>query len=222
MATKILKSVKGRRIRVTRLDECGDPVEDSCSTVVSDGFIRVTIGSERQAGDEIIVQNAWGDLCINEKDPDLLKRAPVSIELCEVDPSLVEIIGGDSVEQIEDSGGDLIGFAATGQGNMASFSIEVWTRVPGEACASGSPQWGYFVIPFVRNGRPDGDIVIENGALTVTLAGDGFPEQGWGAGPYATNPLGATMPSGAIYAVVVTDEQPPAVTNGCVAYVEPT
>lgn len=221
MATQVLKSLKGRRVRLLRLDDCGVPVEGACSTVVTDGFIRVTIGAEFETGDEFITKNAWGDLCVNEKDSDVLKRVNVEIEFCEVHPDIASIVAGSAVDPIVVSS-DTVGFSMNGKTNDQGFAVEVWTKVAGAACEGGSPVWGHFLVPFVKNGRPSSDLVIENGALTFSMAGDGFPEVGWGTGPWETNPLGAGLPAGALFSVVTTEEQPPAVTAGCVAYAEPT
>jgi len=46
VATKILKVVKGKMARLTRLDECGSPVFGECSSIVTDGIITVTISHE--------------------------------------------------------------------------------------------------------------------------------------------------------------------------------
>lgn len=73
MATKKLRSIKGRVARITRLDSCGAPVFGECSTIVTKGFITVTIAEEKEAGDEYKQKNAWGELWINDKDPDLTK-----------------------------------------------------------------------------------------------------------------------------------------------------
>ena len=68
MATKKLKSFKGRCVRITRLDECGAPVVGSCSTIVTEGFIKVTIGNEYEKGTEYTQKNAWGEFEMKEKE----------------------------------------------------------------------------------------------------------------------------------------------------------
>ena len=66
MATKMLNSLKGRVIRITRLDNCGVPVVGACSSIVTAGFITLGFAPEVEAGDEYTQKNAWGDFCINE------------------------------------------------------------------------------------------------------------------------------------------------------------
>jgi hypothetical protein len=53
--TKCLSLVKGRRIRVTRLDNCGRPVYGDDSQVVSKGFISVGFTANTTESDEINV-----------------------------------------------------------------------------------------------------------------------------------------------------------------------
>ena len=218
MATVCMKSIKGRVIRLTRLDACGDPVEGDCTTVVSDGFISVTLSAEVETGEEYLQKNAWGDLCISEKDADRVKWVNATIEFCNIDPDLISVIGGDAVTPIE-VGGNVVGYSYGRDGTTEGFALEVWTKLAGQDCdISGDPSWGYFVLPNLRNGRIDGDITIENSALTLSLRGEAFPDVGWGTGPYATNPIGASFPSGDLWAQVVTTEQPPAASCGCVAW----
>jgi hypothetical protein len=71
MATKTLRSVKGRRMRLTALDECGAPdLGNPCGSIVTSGFISVTWSDEVETGEEFTQKNAWGDFCIAEKDAD--------------------------------------------------------------------------------------------------------------------------------------------------------
>ena len=214
MATSILKSIKGKVVRLTRLDECGDPVVGSCTTLVSECFVSVTLSGEVEAGDEYLQKNAWGDLCINDKDPDIIKWVNVNVQFAEINPDALDILtGADPVV----SGGNTIGATWSPETFDGAWALEVWTKFTGEAC-SGSPEWGYFLVPFVRNGRIDGDLTIENGVMTVGVVGQGFVAPNWGVGPYTPNPFVVTFPTDAMFGMVVTSEQPPVDTAGCVAY----
>lgn len=217
MATSILKSIKGKTVRLTRLDECGEVVEDSCTTVVSDCFVSVTLTGEFEAGDEYVQKNAWGELCVNSKDPDVLKRVNVSIEFAELNPDALDILTNANPVI---SGGNTIGASYGTDPNYSSFALEIWTKRTGVDCTIGSSQeWGYFVLPWVRNGKIDGDISISNGVLTLTVMGEAFPAPAsWAEGPYADNPFIEEFPAGDIFGMVVSDVQPPSDTNGCVAY----
>lgn len=217
MATKMLNSLKGRVIRLTRLDNCGVPVVGACSSIVTAGFITVEFAPEVEAGEEYTQKNAWGDFCISEKDADRNKWVNVSMSLCEVNPDVLDLVGGGN--PITD-GTDTIG-ASFGQDNsLEAFAVEVWTKQAGGTCDGGNPEWGYFVAPYCINGSLDGSVTIENGTLTVDLKGEGQPATAdWGVNPYGDNPLltVAGFPVGDLWAVVRTTVQPPAATDGCAA-----
>jgi len=220
MATKILKSIKGKTVRLTRLDECGAVVEGSCSSLVSDCFVSVTMAAEIEAGDEYLVKNAWGDFCINDKDADRIKWVNVTINFAEINPDALDILSNASPVI---SGSDTIGATFSTEANENAFALEVWTKRTGQDCAPGDLEWGYFVVPFVRNGRIDGDITVENAALTMTVVGQGFAAPAtWDETPYTENPFIEPFPAGELFGMVVTDVQPPADTAGCVAIVGPS
>ena len=217
MATKTLNSLKGRVVRLTRLDACGVPVVGACSSIVTDGFITVEFAPEIESGEEYTQKNAWGDFCVSEKDADRMKWVNVSMEMCEVNPDVLDLIAG--AETISD-GTDTIGAAFGENGSLDAFAIEVWTKQAGGTCDGGSPEWGYFCVPFATNGQIDGSVTIENGTLSVTVKGEGQPAtDSWGVNPYLDNPLltAAGFPVDKLWAVVRTTVQPPAVTDGCVA-----
>ena len=214
MSTKILKSIKGKVVRLTRLDSCGQAVAGTCSTVVSECFIKVTISGEFEAGDEYTQKSAWGTLCINDKDPDVLKWVNVQIDFAELNADALDILtNADPVI----SGGNTIGSTWSAIPNDTAFALEVWTKRTGVDCVGANPDWGYFVVPFVKNGKLDGDIAIENAALTVSIMGNGFAAPyTWDDGPYTPKPWVGVYPTGAVWGQIVTSVQPPADTNGCV------
>lgn len=220
MATKILKSIKGKTVRLTRLDACGEPVQGSCTTLVSDCFVSVTLTGEYEAGEEFIQKNAWGDLCINDKDPDILKRVSVGIQFAEINPDALDII---SEANPVINGGNTIGATFGTDPNSSAFALEVWTKRTGQDCTDPATQeWGYFLVPFIRNGKIDGDITIENGALTLSVMGDAFAaSSAWGLGIYSPAPFLEAFPAGDIFGMVVTTVQPPTDTAGCVPYIVP-
>lgn len=216
-----MKSIKGNVVRLTRLDACGNPIVGSCSTVVSECFISVTLSGEYESGDEFVQKSAWGSLCIDDKDPDILKRVNVSISFAELNPDSLDIITDSN--PVVDSG-TTIGSTWGATANSSAFALEVWTKATGVACSTTAPLWGYFLVPFIKNGKLDGDLTIENGVLNVSVMGEAFPapDDGtgtstWDTSPYTPNPFLVTFPEYEIFGIVTTDEQPPVDTNGCVA-----
>lgn len=213
MATKILKSIKGRRMRITRTNSAGVPVIGSCSVVTTAGFVQVVLSTEEEAGEEHTVKNAWGELCINDKEGDTIKWVNVTMNLCEVHPDVLDIVGGANPVIVS---ANTIGATFGPTPNPDGFAVEVWTKAFGLSAS----EWGYFVVPFVKNGKLNGDVTIENGPLTFSLAGEGFPAPAdWGVGPHGDNPLLATggFPTGDLFGAVVTTVAPPTLTTGCAA-----
>lgn len=227
MATKKLRSIKGRRMRLTALDECGAPdTSNPCGVIVTGGFISVTWSDEVETGDEYTQKNAWGDFCIAEKDSDRVKWTNVSISLCEVDPEILVMLGGAIPNYATD--GTMLGAFFTRDPNPLSYALEVWTKKAGtDACASGGgdPEWGYFAGYNIRNGMLDGDLTIESAPLAVNLKGELYgANAAWGVGPYPDNPLGNVtgVPEGALRYIGVTTVQPPPETDGCTAILPAT
>jgi len=58
--SRCFSPVRGRAMRVTRLDGCGRPVYGDGSVGVSDGFVSVAFTANTDEGEEINVTNAAG------------------------------------------------------------------------------------------------------------------------------------------------------------------
>lgn len=192
-------------------------VEGLCSKVVTYGFISVNLTEEIEEGGDLSQKNAWGEYCLQETDDDIMKWVNVSVQFCEVDPDILDIIGGATPVIV---GGNTIGWTRGPSAPVGTFALEVWSKRAGQdACAPGGViEWGYTVIPFIKNGRLDGAINIENAPLNITMVGKGFAAPAsWGVGPHGDNPFLAIagFPAGQTYGMVVTTVAPPAVTVGC-------
>lgn len=222
MAGKGYGSAKARVLRLTRLDDCGVPVYGECSTLVSNGFIRVGATAEYEDGEEFIQKNAWGDLCINEKDSDRLKRYNLSLEFCQVHPDVADIAAGVAV--LTDALDNTIGFQVGEDVSEANFALELWTKVTGgDNCAGGTALWHYWAFPRVKVGRV-GDLSFEYGPLTLTIeAGTLAATADWADSPYAPSPVpvGAEVVAGTHMLYVQTDVPPPVPTEGCQSLAAP-
>jgi hypothetical protein len=213
VATKKLKSIKGRALRITRLDECGLPVYGATSVIVSRGFVSVTFSEDTEEGETYRTKNAWGEYCVNDKDPDIMNFVAVSIQFCDIDPDAMDIIGGALPVVV---GSDTIGWSRGPAAPVGAFALEVWTKAAGpDACQGGSTQWGYWIAPYIKNGKLDGDITIEQAVMTLSMTAEGYgAPAAWGVGPHGDNPWLATagFPTGQFYGAVVTTVGPPAET----------
>ena len=191
MATKCFTVVRGKRLRITRLDECGAPPpdEEPDSLVVTKGFITVELSAVVAEGTEIEQMNADGDLCVSDRSRDQFRRWDLSLEFCEVDPAILGMITNVTVE--EDFDGNVVGFRQPEGGTVDSFAMELWTGVPGEDCAPGEDAlYGYMLLPFVI-GNTLGDITVENGNTTFTATAHTRGGGNWDVGPYDVVPTDA-------------------------------
>lgn len=233
MATVCAKPFHGKAMRVTKLDACGTPVEGTCSTVVSKGFVTVTNSYVYRDPDEIEVVNANGDLCISERGRSLLKWIESQIVFCEVDPDLINLLTGDPVV-LDDTAptprsvGYRVDSALEG---LANFALEVWTDLSGQPCdAAGNVQYGYFLMPFYGNGFFSDDLVFQNGEASVTVSANTKAGSQWGVGPYnvrgdatlgTPEPLLTAIGANVHQHFEVVSIAPPTAACGCVALVIP-
>jgi len=186
MATHVFSPVLGKRLRVTKLDECGRvPATGTAdSFVVTNGFITLKLSSEIEDGTEIMSKRADGSRCGNERGAASFKNFTVEMEFCAVDPALLTLM--TNAEPYEDWAGDLAGFTVPEGAIDKAFALELWTGLSGQACVQGATTaGGYLLLPFVQSGVL-GDLEI-NGEDAVTFSMTGaFTKggNGWGVGPY--------------------------------------
>lgn len=185
MSTECYAQVRGRVIRVTRLDGCGVPDPGASAVVVSKRISTVTVDEVTDDGTNIRERNFADELCIVDDAFTTVIGYTADINLCGVDPDLVSLLTGQPV--VLNAAGNIVGFDATTEVDLDSFgfSLEVWSRIAGSACdPSGNRKWGYTVLPYLKGGRIGG-FSFENGPVSFTIAGaqtrDG---NGWGSGPF--------------------------------------
>lgn len=221
--TKRYNPIKGRIMRVIVLDECGIPVTGTAGGVVTvSGFTQVGSSAQYETGDEHLVKTADAALCVNEKDPDILKRFEITADLCSVDPGLVANTVSPARLLTASEAPTGTGFALAEGASTQHFSLEVWQRVAGQgACnAAGEPQYVYNAWPHLTNGKI-GDYEIANSPSTLQITAESKAVNTlWTAG----NPwLGA----GAVSVVPdhwfqnLTTEPPPTEVTGVNDYVAP-
>ncbi len=185
MSTECYAQVRGKVIRVTRTDACGNPDPGASAVVVSKRISSVTINEVTDDGTNIRERAFDDSLCIVDDAFTTVIGYGADIALCGVDPDLISIFTGQPV--VTNAAGDVVGFDAETNIDLDSFgfAIEVWSRLAGSACdPSGNRKWGYTPFPFLKGGRLGG-FAFENGPVSFTISGaqtrDG---NGWGVGPY--------------------------------------
>lgn len=188
MATRCFTPLLGKRMRVTRLDDCGNvPASGTAdSIVVTNGFMTVSLSSEVEDGAEIITKKADGSLCVNEMLASSFKRFTLEVEFCGVDPGLLSLVTNGAA--YADYNGDTAGIVIPEGTIDSTFALELWTGLSGQACPTGegiTECSGYLLLPFVQAGVL-GDLEI-NGEDAITFSMTGAFTKGgnaWGVGPY--------------------------------------
>lgn len=184
MAANCYSVVRGKRVRVTRLDACGAPpaAMTTNALVTTSGFVSVAYSLDYEEGDEHIQKNANGDLCINDRSCDVLKRVLVTISFCEVDPDLFALVTANTLEV--DGAGNDVGFRVSENVACSNFALELWSGLDDVECdLDGNQEFGYFLLPFVKNGTLR-DFTVENGPTTFEIQAWTDASDGWGVGPY--------------------------------------
>lgn len=194
--------MKGRRLRVTKVDSCGRPIYGDGSQAVSSGFIQAAWTVNTNDVDEINQTNANGDRCLYAPAESTLAGYTLELQFCEVDPELFSLVTGQRVYL--DANGNPVGFAINTKVSLngSGFALEIWAgSKPTNTCDTPgvSAEYGYFLAPFLTGGIL-GDYTIENGAINFTISGASTRDGNhWGVGPYLVMPdtggLPATLPT---------------------------
>jgi len=222
--------VRGRTMRVTKVDGCGAPQAGEDNMVVTDGFVSVALTANITEPEEITVKNANGQTCVRDPGQAEFNGYGVELTFCDVSPCLFSIVTGQP--GVLDANGEVSGFRMNSDVNLAGsgFALEVWMGVPGVACTGEGGAFGYLLLPFLQGGVV-GDFTIENAAITFTVTGAATKDgNGWGVGPYdvmgdtggAAAPLANALEANDHLLVSFTTIEPPEETDGCAELVVTT
>jgi len=218
------------RIRVTKLNSCGQVVTGSCSQVVSDGIISIAMTKNYEDREEFFVKNGDGQFCVRETNAPQLKWIDLVITMCNVDPDIVNLVASEPLYTDDSAAAVKIGWSTT-EGSTANvnFALEGWTRLSGSGVAcTGGTQYGYVLFPWVVEGTI-GDMTLENGVANFVVNARTHSSSLWGVGPYnvdlsdaagtLNNPIPMLTPilSTQHHRMFITRLAPPAAACGCAA-----
>jgi hypothetical protein len=178
------KIVRGRVMRITKLDSCGVPVTGPSSIVTSTGFIAINASPQYEDATPIRVEAANGVLCINDPGCPQFSDIDLEMQFCGVDPDMFGLITGDPVV-LDDATPtpNSVGFRIRGQDLCdTKFGLEVWSDISGQTCTAATKQYWYHLFPFVGNAQW-GDFSIANDAVNFTISASTLVGSGWGVGP---------------------------------------
>lgn len=206
MTTECLKPLRGKVMRVTKLNACGGYTAGAASVVVSKGFVSVAQTANYRDPDEYEVVNANGELCVNERGDSQLKWLDLVVTLCDVDVEMINLMTGSPLVLDDAVSPNNVGFR-TRENVTAHFALEIWTDLAGAACVGSTQKYGYVLLPWVRSGTV-GDVTIENAAASFTVNARTSAGSQWGTGPYnVRNTAVAPAPAKLLTAIASNDHR---------------
>lgn len=164
-------------IRVSRLSAAGQAVASATGGYVSDNQVKAIIGLEIEKGAEFTQKNGCGQIITNVKEPDLIKRSTLELDLAKLDFELQWLMLGGTL--FSDASSHGIGYQSPklSDGAPPNICFEAWAKafdadtqsVP--AFTSPLPAYLHFVLPKVQCVQKS--ITLENGISVPGLTGDG-------------------------------------------------
>jgi len=218
------KPLQGATFRVTKLDECGNPLFDECSYAVSDGQTEIEITPNTTDGQQFQQLNAAGRPLVNQQADTILNWFDYKVTMAVKDPELFWLMTGADI--FLDYGGLSAGNVITSD-NYATgrLALEVWLGNADEVCPPGvpAPFFGYILLPFTNDGKLTDSITVANDLITYTFTGRSRVGTPWGVGPYDVMldngglpaPLPTPISSNAHYLDLGTQLPPPLPECGC-------
>jgi hypothetical protein len=230
VATRCFTPFKIPRVRVTRLNSCGEVVTGSCSQVVSDGIISIAMTKNYEDREEFFIKNGDGRFCVRETVAPILKWIDLVITFCNVDPDIVNIVAAEPLYTSDDAAETKIGYSTDEDSAFdVNFALEGWTRLSGTGMScSGGVEYGYFLWPWMVEGTI-GDMTLENGVANFTVNARTHGDSLWGVGPYNVAlsdnlatldteiPMLTPITSTQHMRMFITRLEPPAASCGCAA-----
>jgi hypothetical protein len=196
MAVECASMSRGKMLRITKLNECGTVVTGAGSSLVAKAFVSGTFTPNYQEVQEISVPDANGDICIEDRSPVALRWVDISLVICTLDPTMINLITGDPLV-LDDAAPtpNTVGFRLDADlTGSANFGLEFWSGIVGQSCdPAGNTKYGYWLFPWVKDAQW-GEWVIQNDALTITFTARAVYGGDWGVGPYDVR-RDATVPA---------------------------
>lgn len=190
--------VRGKRLRVTRVGNCGLPIKGEKSTIVTDGFVTAKMSKVMKDAEDLEQTNADGQVCVADRTPPELKWWEVEIELCAVDPALLSFFTDDPL--VLDYAKKPVGFRSSKRVKVnEGAALEIWTGTGSDDCvvpeddkvleggAGAAARYGYFLMPWLKEATM-GDFEIGASVATFTITGITGAGPNWGRGPYNVVP----------------------------------
>ena len=187
MATECVRLARGKRMRLTKLNECGTVVNGAQSTLTAEALVTGTFTPNYADPSEISVLNANGDECISDRSAPALRWIDISLNVCTWDPTMISLITGDPL--VLDNATptpNVVGWSIdTDVTGSANFGLEIWSGITGQACdPAGNVKYPYWLLPWVKDAQWGEWVPAQNDGITATWTARAVPDGTWGVGPY--------------------------------------
>lgn len=166
------------RVRVALLDAAGAPDSGASNGYITKGLVSIETDPQVEEGEEVVVKNGCGDICLRYVDKDIVKGVNATINLCELDAQFYWLLLGGTTFT-ETASADVFGgrMPEVADGGAPDFSLEWWTiaqDVASQATPDSTgnlPAYYHFVIPKIS--FAPGQTTYENGPATIPVIGKG-------------------------------------------------
>lgn len=196
------------RMRVARLNASGAPLVGADNLYVTSSMVRVDYTPTYATTDAVTKTNGRGEFCLNVPGKRKITGGTLTVEVCEDDPALIEMLAGGSV--LVATGSDIVGyqFPKSDDPDQDLISIEVWTEAWVGTARDAA-------LPYFWHAFPSCSLAQDQRSLSAapddkTFEGTANENPNWGTGPT----YDWTQDSGAFAQFVRTAVAPPAVTDG--------
>lgn len=175
-------SVRGCALRLTMLNDSGVPVDPLTpnSRIQTAAFAELSLSPDVESGNESVkISPSGGAMSIIDRDCDVLKGMNLSLRLCGVPLTVLEMLTGTNSLM---DGDTVVGGVWRDEKERSCVNlvmVELWSRNAGASCDDyGNPisgKWIQWVLPRTLKWSLGSNIEFNNGALDVVL--DGYAEQ---------------------------------------------
>lgn len=198
------KLAEGDVVRITRVDNCGAPVEGADNAFVDDCWASVAMAPNVEPGTDISFKAMSGRSCAFKRGCPTFNGFDLTGEFFSASPEMIEILTGNPVYL--DFDGNPIGWDDCSLPCSSGFGIEIWQNVVGEECpVDGSDGlWFYWLLPWVANGIL-GDVTVNNEGVTFSLTGNTRASGLWQRGPWDVQAVDALNTPGPLIEALGSD-----------------
>lgn len=176
------KLAEGGVVRLTRVDQCGRPVEGEDNAIASECWASVQMTPNVNTGNDIEMLGMNGRSCAFKRACPDFRGFDVTAQFWEASPEQVELLTGNPV--VFDHNGNPVGWDDCQVPCSSGFGLELWQDILGEECAEDAEgQWFYWLMPWLTGGML-GDLTVSNTGLQFTVTANTRPKSQWFLGPW--------------------------------------